>query len=157
MRIILIFFISCSFLFVACDDQRIVEKNVDFKNKIWLSDSLVTLPFEITDTQKNYNIYFNLRNTVSYPYENIYITYYLKDTANVELEKNLVNYNLFDTKSGKPFGSGLGDVFDHQFLLLENFEFSKPGLYVLQVQQYMRMDSLTEVVSAGTRVEQVTN
>jgi gliding motility-associated lipoprotein GldH len=157
MRIILIFFISCSFLFVACDDQRIVEKNVDFKNKIWLSDSLVTLPFEITDTQKNYNIYFNIRNTVSYPYENIYITYYLKDTADVELEKNLVNYNLFDTKSGKPFGSGLGDVFDHQFLLLENFEFSKPGLYVLQVQQYMRMDSLTEVVSAGTRVEQVTN
>jgi gliding motility-associated lipoprotein GldH len=155
MRFILI--ISSLFLFISCDDQRIVEQNIDFKNKIWLADSLITLPFDITDTQKSYNIYFNLRNTISYPYENIYVTYYLKDTAEVELKKELISYNLFDPKTGKPYGSGLGDIFDHQFLIFDNFKFSKPGPYILQVQQYMRMDSLTEVVSAGTRVEQVVN
>ena len=66
-----------------------------------------------------------------------------------------MNYNLFDPKTGEPFGNGLGDVFDHQFLLLENYKFERPGPYNFKLQQYMRMDSLPEVLSAGIRVEKV--
>ncbi len=153
MRII-IFFLATLFL-TGCEDNRVFEQNTDIDNKIWLADSVVDFKFEIADITKPYHLYFNLRNTVSYPYENIYVTYTLKDTLNNEINKELINYNLFDPKTGKPFGSGLGDVFDHQFLIMENYKFERPGSYIFEIQQYMRMDSLPEVLSAGVRVEEV--
>ena len=152
----LIFSLLVIVALVSCDDQRIYEKNADLKDKMWLADSTLDFTFKVPDLKEKYNLYLNLRNTVSYPYENIYITYYLKDTLNNEIKKQLVNYNLFDPKTGKPFGSGLGDVFDHQFLLLENFKFERPGPYVFEIQQYMRMDTLPEILSGGLRVEKAT-
>jgi gliding motility-associated lipoprotein GldH len=140
-------------LLTACDQPRVYEQNIDIGNKIWVADSLLSFQFDPKDISKNYNLYFNIRNTAAYPFENIYVTYYLKDTLGNELKKKLINYNLFDPKTGKPFGSGLGDVFDHQFLILENYKFERPGPYVFQLQQYMRRDSLPEIMSAGLRVE----
>jgi gliding motility-associated lipoprotein GldH len=140
-------------LLTACDQPRVYEQNIDIANKIWIADSLLSFQFDPKDISKNYNLYFNIRNTAAYPFENIYVTYYLKDTLGNELKKKLINYNLFDPKTGKPFGSGLGDVFDHQFLILENYKFERPGPYVFQLQQYMRRDSLPEIMSAGLRVE----
>jgi gliding motility-associated lipoprotein GldH len=140
---------------ISCDDSRVFEENLDIENKIWIADSAKRFQFSVKDTDKRYNLYFNLRNTVSYPYENIYVTYTLRDTLNNQLKKELINFNLFDPKTGKPFGSGLGDVFDHQLPILNNYKFDHSGPFVFQLQQYMRMDSLPEVISAGLRVERV--
>lgn len=150
MRFIILF-VACFTVF-GCDDNRIFEKNKDLSNKVWLADSIVQFTFDIKDISKPYDLYFNVRNSVSYPYENIYITYYLKDTANSELRSELLNFNLFDPKTGQPYGDGLGDVFDHQFRIIENYRFNRPGLHIMELKQYMRMDSLPEVLSAGILV-----
>ncbi|QSE98504.1 gliding motility lipoprotein GldH [Fulvivirga lutea] len=142
-------------VFSACDENRVFEQNADLDNKIWMADSTLNFQFNVPKLDEEYNLYFNIRNTVAYPYENIYITYSLSDTLNNQLKKELVNYNLFDPKTGEPYGDGLGDVFDHQLILLENFKFEQPGPYKFQLQQYMRMDSLPEIISAGIRVEKV--
>ena len=139
---------------ISCDDSRVYEENLDVENKIWIADSVKTFQFNIKDPNKKYNLYFNLRNTVSYPYENIYVTYMLRDTLDNQLSEELINFNLFDPKTGEPFGAGLGDVFDHQLPILDNYKFDHTGPYVFQLQQYMRMDSLPEIISAGLRVEQ---
>lgn len=142
---------------ISCDDARVYEENLDVANKIWIADSAKTFQFNIKDADKRYNLYFNLRNTVAYPYENIYVTYTLRDTLDNQLKKELVNFHLFDPKTGEPFGSGLGDVFDHQLPILNNYKFDHTGPYVFHLQQYMRMDSLPEIISAGLRVEQAIN
>lgn len=140
-------------ILASCDDSRIFEDNTDIDNKIWIADSTVSFQFNVPDLKENYNLYFNVRNTASYPFENIYIRYQLSDTLNNQLKNELLNYNLFDPKTGEPYGSGLGDVFDHQLILLKDYKFERPGPYVLEFKQYMRMDSLPEILSTGIRVE----
>ncbi len=146
-------FLLTLLILASCDESRVYETNIDINNKIWLADSIIRHDFEIKDIKETYNLYVNIRNTVGYPYENIYLTYYLKDTANNELRKDLINFNLFDPKTGKPYGDGLGDLFDHQFMVLKDLSFDRPGPYVFELQQYMRMDSLPEIMSVGLRVE----
>lgn len=153
MRIICLLLTIC--LLSSCDDQRLYENNKELADKYWLADSVLNFEFEVQDIGTPYNLYINIRNTASYPYENIYLTYYLKDSLDKELKSELINYNLFDPKTGQPFGEGLGDIFDHQFLLLKNYQFQTTGTYSFNLQQYMRMDSLPEVLAAGVRVERV--
>lgn len=139
-------------LLAACSNDRIFEENIDFNNRIWQADSLAQFKFRINDSIAEYNLYFNIRNTIDYPFHNIYIQYNLQDsTGNILLEE-LVNKNLFAEKTGEPLGDGLGDIFSHQFPLVTGYEFPHAGLYQLNIQQYMRMDSLSGVVSLGARV-----
>lgn len=142
----------------SCDPTRLFEENIDFEDKAWLSDDVIVFDFHVPESRSRYNIYFNLRNTMEYPHYNIYISFKLKDSLNQVLHQELVNFDLFDAKSGDPLGkSGLGDIFDHQFLLLENYEFQETGLKRLELQQYMRYDSLPEIISTGMRIESILN
>ena len=141
-------------LLFGCDSSRLYEQNSDFKNKIWSSGDIKTFDFNIPDASLGYNIYFNVRNTMDYPHYNLYLSYHLKDSLNQILKEDLKSVNLFDPKTGKPEGkSSLGNIFDHRILVLENFKFESPGKKELELQQFMRYDSLPEIVSAGIRVE----
>ena len=137
----------------ACDDNRLSEQNIDIDNKAWVADTTYSFQFNVPDIRERYRLYMNVRNTLSYPYENLYINYQLTDTLNNIIKKELVNYNLFDPRTGRPYGEGLGDVFDHQFLLIDNFKFDRTGPFRLNMQHYMRMDTLPEILSVGYRVE----
>ena len=138
----------------GCDSSRLYEENHDFENMVWTASDIRSFSFEITDSETGYNIYFNIRNTLNYPHYNLYISYQLKDSLNQSIKEGLENVNLFDPKSGDPYGqSSIGNIFDHQFLLLEDYKFDYPGMKSLSLQQYMRYDSLPEIVSTGIRVE----
>lgn len=142
------------FTFFGCDQSRLFEENIDFENRIWLANDIKVIHFTVPDIQNNYNIYFNVRNTVNYPHYNLYISYKLKDSLNQILSEDLLNFNLFDPKTGAPNGgSGLGDIFDHQFPLLEEYTFEHPGSKRLELRQFMRYDSLPDIVSTGMRIE----
>ena len=157
MKITLYFIICAGLLLLdSCDPQRTFEKNVEIEKQQWFKDSVVTLDFVIPDTQATYNIYYNIRNASTYPYHNLYITYTLADSTNQPLESDLINQNLFDPITGRPFGtSGLGDIFDHQFLILENYKFKYRGNYLLKLEQTMRIDPLNDILAVGGRVEKV--
>lgn len=138
---------------VACDDTRIYETNIELSDKSWASDSILLFDFEINSTDTPVNVLYNVRNTLSYPFQNLYVKYTLQDTLGHILSEELVNQSLFDLKTGKPFGSGIGDVFDHRFEVLEEYSFKEPGTYRITLQHYMRPDTLTEIISVGIRVE----
>lgn len=138
---------------VGCDNSHLYESNVDFDKKVWLADSLPVFQFQIEDPDQAYNIYWNVRNTVSYPFQNLYLTYYLEDTLGNTIVEDLYQMDLFEPRTGKPYGSGLGDIFSHQILALPNYQFDSAGMYQIRLQQYMRRDSLPEILSVGVRVE----
>jgi gliding motility-associated lipoprotein GldH len=73
------------------------------------------------------------------------------------LAQKLVFHDLFDA-TGRPYGqSGIGDLYDHQFLLLEKFRFPNPGTYSLRLTQFSREDTLKGVMAVGVRVERADN
>ena len=146
----------CAFvtLCVACDDSRVYEQYHDFDERLWDVNEKPKFEFTIDDQRAKYNIYGNVRNAVSYPWSRFFMNYNLQDSAGNVVKKSLMNEFLFDVKSGEPFGeSGLGDIYDHQFLLLKDFQFPHKGKYAVEFQQYMRTDSLEGVLAVGLRVE----
>jgi gliding motility-associated lipoprotein GldH len=151
-----IFVLSCliGILFSACDQSRVYEQNTDFTNRYWVVNETPEFEFTIDQPADTYTVYGNIRNSVSYPYARIFFTYYLQDSTGAEMEKKLVSQYLFDAKTGKPFGnSGLGDIYDHQFELLKNYEFKHRGRYKVKFEQHMRVDTLQGILAVGVRVE----
>lgn len=150
-----LYYVSLSLLILAvCSDPlRVYEKNIDFSKNLWLVDSVAQFEFEITESDLSYNLYYNVRNSVSYPYHNLYVRHTLEDSLGNILSSALQNMDLFDPITGAPLGDGLGDIFDHRILAIPNQRFSKNGLYKFKIQQFMRQDSLPLILSIGLRVE----
>ena len=158
---LLLFTLILSVALSSCgDSKRFFEANKDIATANWYQDSVITYEFEIEDTSTSYHLYYNIRNSLDYPYYNLYVQYQLSDSVRViKSEQNEVY--LFDPRTGEPsgdggfFGSGsFGDVFDHQYPFLINNKFPHPGTYKINVQQYMRNeDPLKEIMSVGLRIE----
>ncbi len=139
---------------VSCDSDRLYENNVEFEDRTWKVIDEPRFEFVIKDTVQRYNLYYNVRNSLDYPYARLFITYHLYDSTGKELTKKLINNDLFDQKTGAPFGeSGLGDLFDHRLPLLNRYRFAYPGKYSLKLDQLMRQDTLKGVIAVGVRVE----
>jgi gliding motility-associated lipoprotein GldH len=150
-----------SFLFLlllgsvfSCDNNRVYEANVEFKDRSWKVIEEPRFDFNISDTSSTYNIYYNVRNSLDYPNSRIFVTWHLYDSSGRELVKKLVFNHLFDEKTGRPLGdSGLGDLYDHRFPILEKYSFSSPGKFSFKLDQFSRQDTLQGIIAVGVRVE----
>lgn len=155
MRIFLLFFII-SLFFSACDDDRVFEQITDLDNREWIVSEKPEFEFVIDNPGAQYNLYCNIRNSVSYPYARFFFTYYLQDSTGAEIKRALMTEYLFDAKTGKPFGkSGIGDLYDHRFLLLKGYQFPYRGKYRVKFEQFMRTDTLSGILAVGLRVERL--
>ncbi len=143
-----------SILLVSCDDQRVFEKNTDFRSRFWQVDEKPVFDFAVTDSLESYNLYCNVRNSLDYPYARIFVTWALRDSTGTVLEKSLAQYTLFDEKTGEPFGnSGLGDIYDHRIPLKQRYRFPYTGNFNVSFEQYMRTDTLAGILAVGARLE----
>lgn len=146
--------ILLTLLLSACDSSRVFEDNVDFENRSWVVENKVAFTFEITQPSSHYNLYYNIRNSIDFPYSRIFVKYTLSDSSASPLKKGLVFNYLFEPKTGEPEGSSaLGDIYDHRFPLLSDYAFETRGKYTITLEQFNRADTLQGVVSAGVRVE----
>ncbi len=140
-------------LVIGCDTSAVYKEYTDIEDGKWFIKNAPSFTFGIKDASVPYNIYYNLRNSLSYGYYNLYLTRYLRDAGGKEIESRLDELILMDPKTGKPNGDGLGDLFDHKFLMKRNYRFPKPGQYTMQIRQYMRQDPLLNILSVGITVE----
>lgn len=139
---------------IACDDTRVYEQITDLEKRQWVVTDKPHFEFQIDDINQKYNLYGNIRNAVSYPYARFFFTYYLQDSSGVEIQKKLMTEFLFDQKTGKPLGKGgIGDLYDHRFLLLGDYQFKSKGKYRVEFEQFMRLDTLPGIFAVGLRVE----
>lgn len=150
--LVIIFFAA---VLAGCDPNRVFEDNKDFDKKAWIVNDTANFEFTIDDEAALYNLHCNIRNSIDYPYSRIFVNYWLEDSTHHVLSAKLVSSYLFDVKTGEPNGSsGLGDIYDHRFPLIQNTKF-KTGKYFVKLQQYMRTDTLHGVLAAGVRIERV--
>ncbi len=143
----------------SCDNTRIYETSVELPNQVWVYDSLLLFDFEIDNKKQPYNLLANIQYANDYTYRNLYMTWVLYDSMEAELDKSLINTSLFSDKLGKPLGSSaIGDIYELQAPILEQYQFPHRGKYRISLQQYMRVDSLHNISRMGLRVERsITN
>ena len=142
-------------LLVGCDAKRVFESDYDFEEQSWHMDSIPEFSFQIEDNMPK-DVILKIRNSLDFPFRNCYITYFLEDSTGLTLQSDLINLQLFDEQTGKPFGKG-NSIFQHAEPILESFSFPGPGQYRLKLTHYMRRTDLVGTYSIGIRVEERTN
>ena len=98
-----------------------------------------------------YDIYINVRNTTSYPYQNLYVFLTNQFPSGVQMVDTL-GCVLCDP-FGKWYGKGNGKMKDNKFLLRKQVRFQQKGKYVFTVQQGMRNDDLEGIANFGLTFE----
>ncbi len=146
------YFLGIIALLWSCENNIVFEAKKDFPKRYWTINESAEFTFTIKDTAARYNFYYDIRNTNQYPYRNLYLQYYLQDSTGLVLKKDLNNVQLFNAVTGVPLGDGLGDIFDLQKEFVSGIAFVRPGKYKLRIDQFMRKDTLRNVVSIGLKV-----
>jgi len=141
------------FILNSCDKSRIYEQNFDFPDNKWEENKELIFDFEVPDHRQMYNVLYNVRYSVDYPFYNLYIKYNLLDSAGTEINQKLQGMDLMDSKTGKPFGKGVSGVYDYRILALPGYIFPYSGKYKIKVRQYMRQNPLPNIYSFGLRLE----
>lgn len=146
--------LSAFLLMVGCDPTRLYENNRDFKNALWPSKDLAVFDLTIEDPAMKYNVILNVRNSIDFETVRLFTQYQLVDSSSTVLRKRLVEQALFDKKTGEPLGeSGVGDIYEHHFVLESNIVFPAKGRYQVKLNHMMRADTLREILSVGVRLE----
>ncbi|RAU83761.1 gliding motility lipoprotein GldH [Pontibacter arcticus] len=144
-------------LLTACEPGRIYEQNADFESQNWEIDNAPVFSFEITDTTKVYDVYFNVRYNLQYEFYNLYVRHQLTGPDNTMLSAAQHELLLLDAKTGKPLGKGSSDIYDLQVLALKDVKFEKVGKHTLTLTQYMRRDPLPHILAVGIKVTEKSN
>ncbi|OFY63591.1 MAG: hypothetical protein A3H98_06350 [Bacteroidetes bacterium RIFCSPLOWO2_02_FULL_36_8] len=138
----------------SCDNSRIYEKNTDIEDFIWNKGNKILHEFTVEDTSLSYNLIFNIRHTIHYQFQNIYIQYELKAPDGQVITK-LENIRTADVLNEKWVGEILGDIIDLSSPVtgFQNHKFKIKGNYRVSLEQFMRVDHLIGVMSVGVRLE----
>ena len=139
--------------FLSCDSNAVFKDHEDIDDGMWFVKNEPSFTFEITDISQPYNVYYLVRNSIGYPYYNLFVKRFLLNDKNKVVNEALNELILMDERTGKPMGDGLGDLFDHKIVALKNYRFPKAGKYTFKVRQYMRQDPLPGIMSMGVSVE----
>jgi len=140
-------------LFSGCsNDNTVFEGKKDFKKGYWLWQEPVIFEFSVPDAGQKYNLSYFIRNSIDYEHYNLYLKHFIEDSAGNVISKKLNNVLLFEPKTGKPIGDGIGDIFNLKKDFLTDFTFPSAGQYTLRIDQYMRLDTLRHIHTIGIQV-----
>jgi len=140
----------------SCDKTTLYKAYEDIEDGQWYVDKTYTFQFEISDTTQAYNLYYLIRNAQQYPYYNLYLTREMQGPDGQTMYARLDEMYLSDQVTGKPRGSGLGDLFDHKIVFQRNYRFPRPGRYRISLAQSMRQNPLPYIMGVGLSVEKTT-
>lgn len=126
-----LFLIGTILTFISCDSPVVFEKYKNFEDEKWNTDSVINFDYIINDTISKYKFELNLRHSVDYEYQNLFLFITFESTRDtIEL--------LLADKRGRWFGNGIGDMREVKTLLKEGQSFFTKGSKSIQIEQAMR-------------------
>ena len=140
-------------LLLACDSRTVYKSHEEIKDAQWYADYKPVFEVNIEESTAKYNAYYLLRTAVQYPYYNLYLTRKITGPDGKVISHDLVELKVSDETTGKPYGRGLGDLFDQKIPFLRNHVFDSTGSYKFEIGQSMRQNPLPFVMSIGISVE----
>jgi gliding motility-associated lipoprotein GldH len=140
-------------ILISCGPKIVYQKEFEIKNETWTYNDTLSFNFDIIDTNKVYNIWFDITHKEDYPFQNMYMNIYTlfpkKDRAKQQLSIELSD------AMGKWLGKHSGDHVNYQLKIQENAFFDKVGKYQITLEQFMRTDSIRGIQKIGIRLEEM--
>ena len=147
--VFILFYIS--FLSFSCTSDIVYNNFQTIENTVWEKDKEYSFTFNIDDCAPPYDIILTIRNNNLYPYQNIWLLFYAKDTLNnFVIQRDTVEFILAD-ESGKWHGTGIS-LFQNKFNIKEKYSFPYNGEYSLYFGQGMRNEKLKGIQDLGLKI-----
>lgn len=150
-------FLAGAFLLAGCRSIDLYEKTVSLPGHQWNSSYTPSFSFTIKDTSAAYQLYFIIRHSDRYHFNNIYIDLSARQPGMDSAQTARYDLRL-GTDSEGWLGSGMDDIYEHRIPLTPlggRFVFKKPGEYTFTLKQIMREDPLQQVLNVGVRIEKI--
>tara|TARA_B100000073_G_C23705005_1_gene561927 strand:+ start:263 stop:733 length:471 start_codon:yes stop_codon:yes gene_type:complete len=140
----------------SCTNNVVFQADKEM-GKNWHTDSLATFHFEISDTLSVYSCKLNIRHTIDYSYQNVYV--FVHTTTPIgKTTTDTINCFLAD-KAGKWKGKGVGNVLNYSTTIKETETYQSSGEYKIEIEQAMRygkkskIEFLNEILSIGVCIQ----
>jgi len=145
------------FLFAlsSCNDSVVLSELTAIDSGKWGFEDSRMITAELNDTLTPMNYFIEVRHGANYPYQNLILyfkTYYPNNTYKVDT----IDCPLAE-RSGKWYGSGLGDLLHNRIMFKRNVQLPQGGNYKFELQHAMRSDTIEEVYDIGLRIEKAIN
>ncbi len=147
MKNIIALFVIISLFFVSCDSSVIYEEHVGTPSLEWKRDNVLKYDVDINDASSKYNVYIAVRHTSTYPYKNLKVNIL---TTDPNKDNTVKEYDLYVRDKNNLFvGKGLGDIYDAEILIEENFSFDQSGMYNFSIEHLMSKDNISNIMEIG--------
>lgn len=150
--------LSLLFLLCSCDKSRVFDEYAALDGK-WNKDSIISFKFEQKDTVSKYNMFINVRNNNSYPYNNLFLIVQMQEPGSKLTKVDTLEYQMANA-DGSLMGEGITDVKESKLWYKEKVRFPKPGQYTVSIQHAVRkggqvpgVEDLEGITDLGFRIE----
>ncbi len=141
----------CACALLAC--ERVVYSDCRTLPDGWSKDSVLAFQFAIDDVNSAYQTQIIVRNTDSYPNQNLWL-FVEQITPNGTTTRDTVQYFLAD-EFGRWRGSGIGSIYENACIYQPRVRYRAAGTYTLRVAHGMRYDTLDGIGEVGIKVVQL--
>ncbi|MDG1046447.1 MAG: gliding motility lipoprotein GldH [Bacteroidia bacterium] len=150
MKVQLSIFLFTLILILGCTKDTLVNSYMDLGKDGWAYDEILTDSFEINHPDHYHQLLTNLKINTDYSFANIQlkITLLKPDSTSQVFPISIP----LAEKSGKWLGSGLGSTITFQEPILHRKLFDLSGKYYITLEQNMRLENLSNIISAGIRI-----
>lgn len=152
-----ILFILMLFLIVSCDKKRVFDEYKSVGNA-WHKDSIVTFDLPKLDPKKSYNMYVNVRDDDSYPFNNLFLIVSLEQ-PNRQIKVDTLEYQMANP-DGTLLGDGFSDIKENKLFYKGKVKLTQKGIYKIHIKHANRqtgkiegVTSLSGISDVGFRIE----
>jgi len=132
----------------------VFEKNFTVPGQAWQSSYKPEISFTIKDTASLYNVFFVIRHSDAYTFNNIWIRATVDQSGQSDLKSQQYDLALATNDKGW-IGSAMDDIYEARLLLQSRTRFKRPGDYHISLEQIMREDPLKHILDVGIRIEKM--
>jgi gliding motility-associated lipoprotein GldH len=139
-------------LFSACNNNVVYDENKEVDQQAWKTIDKLYYEVDITDTIKDYKLAINIRNTIEYPYSNIFF-YMNTILPNGKVTKcdTIECYLAYPDGTWK--GKGSSKIRDNRFWIAKNIKFEQKGKYTFELRQATIDSTLKGICDVGLHLE----
>lgn len=139
----------------GCTNNRPIEVYHPFPENMWNRFDLIKLETIIDQTDINYDIWLHIEYDSSYPFDSLYINVAMFLPSG-EIRVNEYRFDMKDKYGAflSQLSEGKGEQF---FLLREDFSFSEPGIFIVEIECLIPRVEIKGVQNIGIILKRAEN
>ncbi|KAA3631642.1 MAG: gliding motility lipoprotein GldH [Bacteroidetes bacterium] len=146
---------SSILLLAGCGKHYEYEQKYTIDNNSWSYQDTLDFNFNISDTNRIYNLYLEIEHEDSYAFQNLYTQIHTKFPGGERLDETL-SLELAN-KTGNWLGNCSGSICTLLIPIQENAYFNASGDYEITLEQYMRENPINGIMSISFFLEKTKN